>query len=117
MPINEYIFTCNFFTHCVHYSCQSGLDVSSDGVLSELGGKVVADVAHVFEDEDDRVYCIVGWAVVVIGVGEVLEQGEEVSDAFNFKSYLGVVKMLITLLRKGFGLIGGLELFCLLHLA
>ena len=53
----------------------------------------------------------------MIGVGEVLEQGEEVSNAFNFKCYLGVVKMFVTLLRKGFGLIGGLELFCLLHLA
>ena len=99
MPVNEYIFTCNFFTHRVHYSCQGGFDVSSDSVLSELGGKVVANVTHVFEDEDNRVYCIVGWAVVVVGVGEVLEQGEEVSDAFNFKCYLGVVKVFITLLR------------------
>ena len=35
----------------------------------------------------------------MVGVGEVLEQGEEVSDAFNFKCYLGVVKVFITLLR------------------
>lgn len=73
MPIDEYILTCNFFAHCVHHSRQSGLDVSSHCVLSQLGREIVADVAHILEDKDDRVNCIVSGAVVVIGVGEVLK--------------------------------------------
>lgn len=40
-----------------------------DGVLAKFGSKVIADVADVLEDEDDRVYGIVRRTVIVIGIG------------------------------------------------
>jgi hypothetical protein len=65
--------------------------MGADGVLAQFGREIVADVADVLEDEDDGVDRVVGRAVVVVGVGQVLEEGEEVGDALGLQGYLRVV--------------------------
>ena len=69
LPLDEDALARQFLAHGVEDPGEGGLDVHLDGVLSELGGEVVADVADVLEDEDDRVDGVVGGPVVVIGVG------------------------------------------------
>lgn len=56
--------------------------------------------------------------MVVIGVGEMLEQGKEASDAFSLKSDLRIVEMFGVLLSgNSFVLVRSLSLFGLLHLS
>ena len=88
-----------------------------DGVLSEFGGEVVADVADVLEDEDDGVDGVVGGAVVVVGVGEVLEEGQEAGYALGLQGYLRVVEVLGAGLGGGHRLVlvGLFRLLRLLH--
>ena len=67
--------------------CQSFLYIDCDRVLSQLRCKELRNVCDVLENDNDRVDCIVLRSVVVIGVGQVLEQSQKVSDTFYFVCY------------------------------
>lgn len=45
--------------------------------------EVVANIPHVLEDENNGIDGVVSRTVVVIGVGEMLEQCQEISNALS----------------------------------
>lgn len=54
--------------------------------------------------------------MVVVCIRKMLEKGQKVSNTLGFQCNLGVIEVLGVGLGQGFYLIGGLQLFCLLHL-
>lgn len=87
-------------------------------MFSQLRSEIFADITYIFENEDYVIDSVVWRTMVVIGIGQVLEECQEVGNAFSFKWNLGVVEMLRILLgRHCFILVLSLSLFWFFHLS
>ena len=60
-------------------------------MFTQLWREEFGYVGDVLEDNNDRVDSVVLRSVVVVGVGQVLEQSQKVSDALHLVCYLRVI--------------------------